>query len=213
MKNSIQHLCAVALTIVALSTANLVAKAKEINANYTALTKVKNINKITISGNVKVILVQDGKESVEVYNQYFAKNALVQQQGTELRISSFEKETLTVIAHVNNLSSIEASNNSTITTAGKFNLLSLNIVLKDQASATINANTVSLYSKVGDDARLKLEGTTENHLAVLGTLANLKMDDFMAQNTNISALPKQDLTSKSATRYDDLKTDLLVQLF
>lgn len=213
MKTSIKNLFAAALTIVALSSANLVANATEINANYTALTKVKNINKIVVSGNVKVILVQDGKESVEVYDKYYAKNALVQQQGSELRISSFNKETLTVIAHVNNLSAIEASNNSTITTAGKFNLLNLSVVLKDQASASINANTVSLYTKVNDGANLRLEGATEDHIAVMGTLAKLKMDDFTAQNTNISTLPKQVLASNSTSRYDDLQADLLEKLF
>jgi len=213
MKTSIKNLFAAALTIVALSSANLVANATEVNANYTALTQVKNINKIVVSGNVKVILVQDGRESVEVYDKYYAKNALVQQQGGELRISSFDKETLTVIAHVNNLSAIEASNNSTITTAGKFNLLNLSVVLKDQASANINANTVCLYTKVNDGAHLKLEGATEDHIAVMGTLAKLKMDGFTAQNTNISTLPKQVLASTSATRYDDLQADLLEKLF
>jgi len=125
MKTSIKTLFAAALTTIILGTASVAANATENNTNYTNLTSVKNISKIKISGNVKLILIQDAKESVEVYDNYFAKNALVQQQNGELRISSFTKEALTVIAHVNNVASIEASNTSTIQTAGNFNLLDL----------------------------------------------------------------------------------------
>ncbi|RZL25256.1 MAG: hypothetical protein EOO96_23080, partial [Pedobacter sp.] len=135
MKNSIKTLFAAALTTIILGTASVSAMATEKNNNYTNLTSVKNISKIKISGNVKLILVQDAKESVEVYDNYFAKNALVQQQNGELRISSFTATPLLVIAHVNNLSAIEASNTSTIKTAGNFNLLNLSIVLNDAAVA------------------------------------------------------------------------------
>lgn len=212
MKNSIKTLVVAALTVVTLSSANLAAKASEINSSYTALTQVKNINKIVVSGNVKLILVQDGKESVEVYDKYYSKNALVQQQGAELRISSFSKDMLTVVAHVNNISSIEASNTSKVLTSGKFNLLNLDVILKDQASASINANTVSLYTAVNDGTILNLEGTTENHLAFLGNQAKMNMDDFASENTSISITPKA-VYATNMSRYDDLKIDLLEKLF
>jgi len=213
MKTPIKNLFVAALTIVALSSASVVTSATEINSNRTALTHVKNINKIVVNGNVKLILVQDNKESVEVYDQYYSKNALVQQQGNELRISSFDKNTLTVIAHINNLSSIEASNTSTVSTSGKFNLLNLNVILKDQASAEINANTVSLSTMVKDSANLKLEGSTDDHTVVMGSQAKLKMEDFRAENTTISTTSKAVLASNNTSRYDDLKISLLEKLF
>ncbi|GGI23111.1 GIN domain-containing protein [Pedobacter mendelii] len=212
MKNSIKNLFVASLTIVALSSATIVANATEVNSSYTALTQVRNITKIAVSGNVKLILVQDGKESIEVFDKYYANNALVQQQGSELRVSSFSKDALTVIAHVNNISSIEASNTSTVLTSGKFNLLNLNVVLKDRASASINANTINLTTTINDGTSLNLEGTTESHTAVLGYEAKIKMDDFASDNTNISIVPKA-VYANNLSRYEDLKIDLLEKLF
>jgi hypothetical protein len=213
MKTSIKNLFAAALVMVTLSSATVVANATENSANYTALTKVKNISKIVVSGNVKLILVQDAKESVEVYDQYYTKNALVQQQGAELRISSFDKNTLTVIAHVNNLTAIEASNTAIVTTAGNFNLLNLSIVLNDKASADIKANTVNLSTDVKDAASLKLAGSAETHLAVIGSESKIKMGDFTAQESSIKVAAKSVLASNNKSRYDDLQVDLLEKLF
>jgi hypothetical protein len=213
MKTSIKNLFAAALVMVTLSSATVVANTTENSANYTALTKVKNISKIVVSGNVKLILVQDAKESVEVYDQYYTKNALVQQQGAELRISSFDKNTLTVIAHVNNLTAIEASNTATVTTAGNFNLLNLSIVLNDKASADIKANTVNLSTDVKDAASLKLAGSAETHLAVIGSESKIKMGDFTAQESSIKVAAKSVLASNNKSRYDDLQVDLLEKLF
>lgn len=212
MKNSIKNLFAAALVMVTLSSATIVANATENNANYTAITRVKNISKIVVSGNVKLILVQDAKESVEVYDQYYTKNALVQQQGAELRISSFDKNALMVIAHVNNLTVIEASNTATVSTAGTFNLLNLNVVLNDEASADIKANTVNLSTNVKDDASLKLEGTTDSHQAVLGIASKINMAGFTAQETSIRLTGKS-LLANNKSRYDDIRVDLLEKLF
>lgn len=198
--------------MVTLSSATVVANATENNASYTALTKVKNISKIVVSGNVKLILVQDAKESVEVYDQYYTKNALVQQQGAELRISSFDKNTLTVIAHVNNLTAIEASNTASVSTAGSFNLLNLSVVLNDDASADIKVNTVSLSTNVKDGASLKLEGTTDLHQAVMGVASKVNMDGFTAQESN-TRLTGKTLLANNKSRYDDIQLALLEKLF
>lgn len=209
MKTSIKTLFAVALTAIVLTSATAV-NAAESNSNYTNITSVKNITKINISGNVKLILVQDAKESVQVYDSYYTKNALVQQQNGELRISSFNKKTLTVIAHVNNISSIEASNNSSVSTSGSFNLLNLKVSLNDLATADINTNTVSLNTIVNNGASLKLSGTTDSYTAVLGTIAKVNMNNFSAADSNVSTAP---VNTYTASRYDDLKVDLLESLF
>lgn len=214
MKNSIQKLFAAALVLVTLSSAAGVANATENTTNYTALTNVKNISKVVVSGNVKLILVQDAKESVEVYDQYYGKNAMVQQQGVELRISSFDKNTLTVVAHVNNLTAIEASNTATVSTAGNFNLLNLNIVLSDKASADITANTVNLSTEIQDAATLKLAGSTEDHTAVIGAESKIKMGDFTATESTIKVSTKSvALANSNPSRYADIDIALLEKLF
>ncbi|PWS32721.1 GIN domain-containing protein [Pedobacter paludis] len=210
MKNSIKTLFAAALTTIILGTASVAANANENNNSFTNLTSVKNINKIKISGNVKLILIQDGTESVQVYDNYYAKNALVQQQNGELRISSFDKEPLTVIAHVNNISSIEASNTSSIKTAGNFNLLNLNVVLNDDASADIKANTVNLKTNINGTSNLTLSGSTQNYSAVLGSIAKVSLNDFTAAESNVSSAP---VLTYHTNRYEDLKADLLESIF
>jgi len=213
MKTSIKNLFTATLVMFTLSSATVVANATENNANYTAITMVKNINKIVVSGNVKLILIQDVKEGIEVYDQYYTKNALIQQQGATLRISSFEKNTLTVIAHVNNLNSIEALNTATVSTAGKFNLLNLSVVLGDDASADLNVNTVNLTTDVNDSAALKLEGSTQTHQSRSGITSKIETGKFIAQDTNTKLVAKSALAKNNKSRYDDLQVNLLEKLF
>jgi hypothetical protein len=140
---------------------------------------------------VKLILLQDGKESVKVYDDYYGKNALVQLQNGVLRISSFEKQTLAVVVHVNNLNAVEAFDTSSIKTLGKLQLLNLDVTLHNNASADLTANTVSLFSSVTDQASLKLCGTTDTHTILLGDLATLAMNGFSAQESAVTAVPSK----------------------
>ncbi|WP_421945619.1 GIN domain-containing protein [Pedobacter sp.] len=206
MKNSIKNLFAAALTTIILGATAVTVSAAEKGNSYTNLTSVKNISKIKISGNVKLILIQDAKESVEVYDNYYTKNALVQQQNGELRISSFNTEALTVIAHVNNITNIEASNSASVKTAGNFNLLNLNLVLNDKATADITANTLSLTTNVNGASALNLKGNTESYNAVLSSSAKVGMNDFTAIDSNVSAAPT---VVYSANRFEDIKLELL----
>ncbi len=212
MKNSIKKMFVAAFTVVMLSTIALTSQATEIRAGYTSLTQVKNVSKIVVSGRVNLILIQGVKEQVDVYDHYYSKNAFIQQQGSELRISSFNKDALTVVVHVNNLSAVEASNTSSVTTSGTFNLLNLQVVLKDAATAHIKTNAVSLYTTVKDQAQLTLEGTTDQYTAVMSVEGRIKMNDFSAANTNIS-LDEKPVANSLASRKEEVKVELLDKIF
>ncbi|TCC93782.1 hypothetical protein EZ428_03145 [Pedobacter frigiditerrae] len=186
MKTSIKTLIALSLTGLVLTSSAFVTKAAD-GQKQTVLTDVKKVNKINVSGNVELILVQSADENVKVYNDYYASNALVQQKNGELRISSFNKETLTVIVYVTNLNSITASENATVKTFGKFSLLNLDVNLKDKATANLNTSTISLNANVTDEANLTLSGTTEEYNAVLGSVAKLNMNSFAAETTSIKS--------------------------
>lgn len=187
MKNSIKTFAlALTLTSVILTGSAFTSKASD-NNQTTVLSAVKKVSKINVSGNVELILVQSADESVKVYNNYYAKNALVQQKDGELRISSFNNETLTVVVYVSNLTSITASNNSSVSTFGKFNALSLDVILKDQSTAKLNTNTINLSTDISGMANLTLSGNTIDYDAVLGSVAKLNMEQFVSQNTNIKS--------------------------
>ena len=195
MKTSIKNLFAVVLGVVTISTSafatdNVKEAAKGTNStkSVTVLNTVKNINKIVASGNVEVFVVQAPTESVKVYDTYYAKNALVQQKDGVLRISSFEAAPLTVTVYVRNISAIEANDNATVKTYGKVNFLSLDVVLKDKAKADINANTVSLYTSVKDQASLNLGGATETHYALMGTAAKMTTGNFVAGTSDVKSI-------------------------
>ena len=187
MKTSIKTLFATALTLVVLIGSAFASTDVKSN-NVTVLNQVKNINKIEVNGNVEVILVQAATESVKVYDSYYSKNALVQEKNGVLRISSFQKEKLTVAVYVRELSSIDVADNASVKTFGKVGFVALTINLKDQATANINANTISLTTSVKDNAVLKLSGTTTDHYAVLGSQAKMSMEQFAAQNTSVKTI-------------------------
>ncbi|MDB5019811.1 MAG: hypothetical protein JWQ28_938 [Pedobacter sp.] len=185
MKTPLKTLFAVILGCVIIANVSTV-QATETNKNFTTISSVKSISKIVVTGNVKLILIQASKESVNVYDNYYGKNALVQQQGNTLRISSFEKSPLSVVVFVNNLDAITASNESTVKTVGKFHLLNLKVTLQDQASADIDANMLSLFTSVKDKADLKLCGSADSHIVVMSDLGSLNMDKFVSNDTSIS---------------------------
>lgn len=187
MKTSIKNLFAVALASLLLTSSSFAATPIKPN-QVTVLNQVKNISKIEVKGNVEVILVQAPVESVKVYDSYYAKNALVQQQNGVLRISSFQKETLTVAVYVRNLASIEAADNASVTTLGKVNFLSLDVVLTGKAKADLNASTVSLTTVVKDNATLNLSGYTTDLHASMGANANLNLAQFKADCSSVNSI-------------------------
>lgn len=195
MKTSIKNLFAAVLGLVVMSSSAFATESGKNNSNtnakeknFTILNEVKNINKIVATGNVEVFVVQASTESVKVYDSYYSKNALVQQKDGVLRISSFEKEPLSVTVYVRNLTAIEAGNNAVVKTFGKVSFLTLDVVLKDKATADINAKTVNLYTSVTDNASLKLSGSTEEHFALMGTSAKMSTGQFIAGTSDIKSI-------------------------
>ncbi len=198
MKTSIKTLVALAITAVVLTGSTVNSFATEIKKE-TVLAEVKKVNKINVSGNVELILVQSTNESVKIYDDYYAKNALVQQKNGELRISSFNKETLTIVVYVNSLTEITATDHASVRTSGKFNTLALDVNLKDNATASLNINTLNLSTNVADNANLTLTGSTESYSSLMGSLAQVNMSKFSSESTNIQS---KNTIAKVATSYE-----------
>jgi hypothetical protein len=183
MNTSIKNLIAATFTLVVLMSTTIIAKADD--SKVTVLTDVKKVNKINVSGNVDLILVQSATESVKVYDDYYANNALVQQKDNELRISSYNAEKLTVVVYVSSLTSITASENASVKTFGKFSALDLAVNLTDNAKAELNTNTISLNTNVKGNADLTLTGSTLEYNALLNNISKVNMNAFVAETTSI----------------------------
>lgn len=203
MKSAIKNLLAIILTVIISLGATSISTAKEAN-KVTVLTSIKNISKLNVSGNVEVILIQSPTESVKVYDSYYSKNALVQQKNDELRISSFDKETLTVVVYANSLTEITVADNAIVKTDGKFSTLSLAITLKDRAKANLNTNTIDLSTNVSGQANLTISGSSNDYNAVIDSVATLNMDKFTAENSSIQS--KNQVMAKKATVVNELPT-------
>ena len=210
MKNTIKNFIAASLTATVVLGSSIAAKAAEPEKTSTVLPAIKNISKIAVSGNVELILIQDVTDHVKVYNDYYANNALVQEKDGVLQISSFNREKLTVMVHVKNLSALEVKDKSTVKTYGSFYLLNLDIALRDQAKADIDVNTIMLTTKVSGDAQLNLAGSTDVYAAQLKDGADLNMESFVAENSNISS---QGGDATKTTVANDIEKTSLLELY
>jgi len=195
MKTSVKTLFTLLTGIILLANTAAVKAAEPIR-HITTLSSVKDIRKIVVSGKVNLLLVQDSKESIKVYDKYYSKNALVQQQGGTLRISSYADRPLSIVVYVKELNAIEANNEARVRTEGCFKLLNLDVRLRDNASADINAKTVSLFTSVKGASALKIAGTADQHAIEMCDLGNLTLDQFAAGATVIASKPGAVLASR-----------------
>ncbi|WP_316840822.1 GIN domain-containing protein [Pedobacter gandavensis] len=187
MKTAVKSLIALTLTAIVLSTSALT------NASMAATTPMsispeRPFNKIEVSGNVKLTLVQAKREKVELRNELEGKEVVFQQRGYTLVINSTAKEMLEVVVYVKDLQRIEASNGAKVNTAGTFNLDVLQVYLNDDAKATLKGNIKSLYTVTNGSSDLKLRGTANEHILVKNKMSVLNTTDFAALKTESTFL-------------------------
>ena len=141
-----------------------------------------DIKKVIVTGNTKVLLVQNTKEYVTMDNLDLEKVSL-KQVGNTLTISSSESNPVTVTVYVKDLYRIDAADQSNVRTSGNFNLKNLQVMLKDDARARIKATTASLYTVIDGQAKLELVGTSAHHISKMAGIATIDTNKFAAAKT------------------------------
>ena len=141
-----------------------------------------DIKKVIVTGNTKVLLVQNTREYVTVDAVDLDKVSL-KQVGNTLTINSSESNPVTVTVYVKDLYRIDAADEASIKTSGNFNLTNLQIMLKDDAKARVKATTESLYTVIDGHANLELIGTSANHISKMAGIATIDTDKFAAVKT------------------------------
>lgn len=149
-----------AIVALAFGTANFSNAATVKNNNDAAivLNNISRINKIEIHGNVEVYVSDGAEDQVKVYNKYYSENALVQSQNGVLRIASYTAEKLVVWVTANELQSISAYDNASVTSFGKLSEIALDVNLFNNASAKLNLDSYSASINVNDHAKAELTG-------------------------------------------------------
>lgn len=176
MKTSIKTLFASALTAIVLTSSAFTTFAKEKSPTSNSATAVK-FNKVVVTGNAKVILIQANTESISSADEVQSSNTTVQQKGYTLYINSTDKSTIYV--YVKDLQRIDAAETASVRTRGSFDLAVLQIFLKDNAKANVNATIGSLYTQMNGKSDLKLSGSSTEYNLVRDDFSKLNQSDFV----------------------------------
>jgi hypothetical protein len=176
MKTAIKTLIASSLTAIVLTSSAFTTFAKEKAPIHSSAT-VK-FNKVVVTENAKVVLIQSNTETI-TSNEELNENTTVKQKGYTLYINSTEKNPSTIYVHVKDLQRIDASNTAKVKTSGDFDLQVLQIFLKDDAKANVNAKVGSLYTDMQDQSDLKLSGSSAEHHLVRNEVSKLNLNDFV----------------------------------
>lgn len=174
------------ITVVAivLSTTTLTRAAAKSNADeITVLANVSSINEIEASGNVEVYITDGDKDQVKVYNNYYAQNALVQDQNGVLRISSYKTEKLVVLVTVTDLRSITANDKASIISDKTLSAIDLTVNLNDDASAQLKLNAFAATVTVNDHAKADLSGSIDNYELNYSRSSRVNRAELVAMNT------------------------------
>ncbi|MEJ7559938.1 MAG: DUF2807 domain-containing protein [Pedobacter sp.] len=178
MKNLSKTLFAAALTAVVLSSSAMTSFATEPVATELTASSVEGFNKIWVSGNVKIVLIQGNKQSVIGTSNYDSTKTSVLSKGQTLYINSMESSQVTLNITVRDLQRVEAYGQSVVVTNNNFDLKNLQLFLNQSATAKIKTTAESLYTVVKDNASLKLNGSADKSTMIAVNMKNVKLADF-----------------------------------
>lgn len=185
MKTSIKTLFATGLIALAISTSTVYANAngpapKMISAGA---VDIASIQKIIVTGNVYVNIVQAPKSKVLYENENNADVIVKKTLNSIVINGNNTNKTAEITVYVDNIYRIDASGNAMVQTKGAFNLKNLQVFVKDRAVVEVNAQTESLYTVVKDRAELKLKGHSDSHVLTMDKLSKITLENFTAYKT------------------------------
>lgn len=185
MKTSISTLAKSLMAAVVLSASIFSTTVMATEKQPVKISTPKNFDKVVVSGNVEVTLVQNGTEGISYADDNSGKVKVIQ-DGTALKITSADNGAAKVTVYVKSIYRVMASDDAVVKTDGKLNVTNLQVFLSGNAVAKIDSKTESLYTVISDRADLKLSGTTQNHSLVMGSTPKLNLDRFAALTTEMN---------------------------
>jgi len=178
MKTLTKTLFAAALTAVVFTSSAMTTFAAEPVVAEASAISLTTINKIWVSGNVKVVLTQGDKQSVVGADNFDAKETSVLSKGQTLYINSTASGQVTLNITLKDLQRVEANGQSVVVTSNNFDVKCLQLFVNQSATVKVKTTAGSLYTVVKDDAVLKLNGTADQSTMVAANVKNLRVADF-----------------------------------
>ncbi len=188
MKTSLKMLFASALTGLFLAAAAFTAVAGDKGPDSPKKTQLIAYNKVVVSGNVRLILIQSKRQHVMMYEDYSKETTVVVQKKDKLYISSTENQPVNIVVYIKDLQRIDASDHASVTTRGKFSSPVLQVFLRDKATAFVSGDTESLYTVIKDHSELRLKGSSKDHVLVKAKGAKLNINSFAALKTTATSV-------------------------
>lgn len=193
MKTSAKTLFVSALTAIVLSTTAFTSVASDKSLNATVLSFAIDFNKVVVSGNVNVELVQSERPRVVIYDEYDKTLTTIKQRGDKLFINSDEEEPIKIVVYVKDLQRIDARNTANVITRGCFSSSVLQVFLNDKAKAYVNGEIGSLYTLIKGRSELKLKGSSQEHFSVKSEVSKLRTDSFASLKTTTGSVERDAL--------------------
>ncbi|HZX59306.1 MAG TPA: DUF2807 domain-containing protein [Mucilaginibacter sp.] len=146
------------------------------------LAEVTKINKIEIHGNVELFVSDASTDQVKVYNQYYANNALVQDQNGVLRITSYASQKLVVWVSVSDLRKLSVYDDAEVKSFGKLSAIELDVKLYNNAKAQLDLDSYSATISLSDRAKADLTGTVTTGIIRYDKSSYLNVTNLSADN-------------------------------
>lgn len=184
MKTLTKKLFAAVLMLMITASSVMTTFASDNNINLgSGIVNVPSFNKIWVSGNVRIVLKQGDKESIEAGENFNPKTTSVQSKGQTIYINSTEVGSVTLNITIKDLQRIEACGSAVVTSANNLNVKHLQLFINQSAKIRVSANAETLYTVVKDRAVLKINGSASQHSMVAANMKNIKFNNFYCANT------------------------------
>ncbi|MET1057024.1 MAG: DUF2807 domain-containing protein [Pedobacter sp.] len=139
-----------------------------------------DFKRVILTGNTIVYFVQSHTDQVTI-DEGDPRDISITQIGNKLRISSSKTVPVIVTVYFKNIYRIEAFDQAVVRSAGKVNLINLQLMFNDEAEGRFKANTSSLYTVTNGQSKLELTGKTDRLISVGNP--NLEMKNFTAKTS------------------------------
>ncbi len=156
----------------------------------TVLNYVKDIREIEVHGNVQVFLTTGETDNVKVYDNYYADNALVQEENNVLRITSYGTKQLVVWVTASEITKLSAFDNAQIASFGKVSTLDLTVSLHNNATAQLDVDAATASFILHDQATADLTGNVETGTMHYDRSARLNAANLSAENLTESMMTR-----------------------
>ena len=197
MKTLTKTLFAAALTAVVLTSSAMTTFAAEPIKTETT-SSLSTINKIWVSGNVKIVLTQGDKQNIVGTDNYDSVQTSVIGKGQTLYINSMASGQVTINITLKDLQRVEAYGQAVVVTSNNFDVKYLQLFVNQNATAKIKTTAGSLYTVVTDNAVLKLNGTADQSTMIASNSKNLKVTGFASLKSEQFASEKIMAADRSA---------------